>query len=212
MSNFKISDGIVIGSNGIIFSDGSTQTTSTANASNITSGELDSTLLANTGVTAGTYGSSTQVPVIVIDDKGRITSASNTNISDSGYTVETITANTNVAVEDLSKLYLCNNSNHKFLTLPIATEAGVGWNFKVLIIGSGNVSIQVANSQINSILYDVVGAQSLTISQVETTLISEFANNTFEDDLPASTAQYSVTQKFKTFEVICISSNQFVVV
>lgn len=84
MSKFKISDGIVLGSNGIIFSDGSTQTTSTANASNITSGELDSTLLANTGVTAGTYGSSTQVPVIVIDDKGRITSASNTNVEGGG--------------------------------------------------------------------------------------------------------------------------------
>jgi len=37
--------------------------------------------LANTGVTATTYGTSTAVPTIAIDGKGRITSASNTNIA-----------------------------------------------------------------------------------------------------------------------------------
>ena len=37
--------------------------------------------LANTGVTATTYGTSTSVPTIAVDAKGRITSASNTNIS-----------------------------------------------------------------------------------------------------------------------------------
>jgi hypothetical protein len=37
--------------------------------------------LANTGVTATTYGTSTAVPTIAIDSKGRITSASNTNIA-----------------------------------------------------------------------------------------------------------------------------------
>jgi hypothetical protein len=37
--------------------------------------------LANTGVTASTYGTTTAVPTIAIDGKGRITSASNTNIT-----------------------------------------------------------------------------------------------------------------------------------
>ena len=37
--------------------------------------------LANTGVTATTYGTSTSVPTIAVDGKGRITSASNTNIT-----------------------------------------------------------------------------------------------------------------------------------
>ena len=37
--------------------------------------------MANTGVTATTYGTSTAVPTIAIDSKGRITSASNTNIT-----------------------------------------------------------------------------------------------------------------------------------
>jgi hypothetical protein len=37
--------------------------------------------LSNTGVTATTYGTSTAVPTIAVDSKGRITSASNTNIT-----------------------------------------------------------------------------------------------------------------------------------
>ena len=37
--------------------------------------------LANTGVTATTYGTTTSVPTIAVDSKGRITSASNTNIA-----------------------------------------------------------------------------------------------------------------------------------
>lgn len=37
--------------------------------------------LTNTGVTSGTYGGTTQIPVITVDEDGRITSASNTSIS-----------------------------------------------------------------------------------------------------------------------------------
>lgn len=37
--------------------------------------------LANTGVTAGSYGSSTTIPVVTVDSKGRITSASTTSIT-----------------------------------------------------------------------------------------------------------------------------------
>lgn len=54
---------------------------SSLNATAITSGTLDADRLATSGVSAGTYGSASQVPVIVVDDKGRITSASNTNVA-----------------------------------------------------------------------------------------------------------------------------------
>jgi hypothetical protein len=47
----------------------------------ITLGGSSTINLANTAVTIGTYGSATQSPVIVIDQQGRITSATNTTIS-----------------------------------------------------------------------------------------------------------------------------------
>jgi len=56
-------------------------TTDTTNASNITTGTLNATRLATSGVSSGTYGSSSNVTQIVVDDKGRVTSASNTAIS-----------------------------------------------------------------------------------------------------------------------------------
>ena len=43
--------------------------------------------LANTGVTASTYGSSTQIPVFAVDSKGRVTSVTNTSISFGAATV-----------------------------------------------------------------------------------------------------------------------------
>ena len=44
-------------------------------------GTLTSSQLSNTAVTAGTYGGSTQIPVVTIDQQGRVTSASNTTVS-----------------------------------------------------------------------------------------------------------------------------------
>ena len=46
----------------------------------------NATTLSNTAVAAGIYGTATQVPVITIDTKGRITSASNTTITASSVT------------------------------------------------------------------------------------------------------------------------------
>ena len=49
-------------------------------ASNITSGILDPNRLATSGVTAGTFGSSAQIPVLTVDSKGRVTVAGSTPV------------------------------------------------------------------------------------------------------------------------------------
>jgi hypothetical protein len=59
------------------------------------------TELANTGVTAGTYGSSSQVPVLVVDEDGRITSANTAAVAGvSGVTWATSNSTLSISTSD----------------------------------------------------------------------------------------------------------------
>lgn len=55
---------------------------------NIPDGEITSAKLSSTGVTAGSYGSSSAIPVLTVDDKGRITALS-TSALPTGLATET---------------------------------------------------------------------------------------------------------------------------
>lgn len=54
---------------------------SNLNASFITSGTVSDSLLPTTGVNATTYGASSQIPIITVDSRGRITNASTSNFT-----------------------------------------------------------------------------------------------------------------------------------
>lgn len=84
-SGFKVTGG-----SGFIKADGTTDTTTylSGNQSITISGDASASgttslvlTLANTAVTAGTYGSSTLVPVVTVDSKGRITNVTTASIS-----------------------------------------------------------------------------------------------------------------------------------
>ena len=53
-------------------------------ATHIATGAVGSSELASTGVSAGTYGSASAVPQVVVDEDGRLTSVSNVTISGAG--------------------------------------------------------------------------------------------------------------------------------
>ena len=53
----------------------------TVSGSKIADGAVTATKLAATAVTPGTYGGAEQIPVIVVDQQGRLTSAANASIS-----------------------------------------------------------------------------------------------------------------------------------
>ena len=78
--------------------------------------------IANTGVTSGNYGGSTQIPVLNIDAYGRVTSASNTSIT-SGTTLtdDTTTATTHyplLTVSTSGSISIANTSSSKLTYVP----------------------------------------------------------------------------------------------
>ena len=73
-TNIAIAAGVVSGL-------AASATTNTTDAGNISSGTLNTARLAASGATAGTYGSASSVAQVIVDAKGRVTSASSVAIA-----------------------------------------------------------------------------------------------------------------------------------
>jgi hypothetical protein len=100
--------------------------------------------LANTGVTATTYGTSTAVPTIAVDSKGRITSASNTNIT---FPVTTVNGQAGTVV--LTTSDVAEGSNQYFTTA--RAQAAISGTAPISV-ASGVVSITQSSAINNGFL------------------------------------------------------------
>ena len=106
-------------------------------------------ILTNTGVTANTYGSSTytttSVPIITVDSKGRITSAINTNIPSATNTVTGLLTSTDYAIFNSKQAALTAGSG---ISISGGTISATGITSGNLSATAGILNTQLANSSI----------------------------------------------------------------
>jgi hypothetical protein len=79
--------------------------------------------LSNTGVISGTYGSSTEVPQITVDSKGRITTITTSTITAGGGTTHTISETFGGGIV----FYVYDNGKHGLIAATSDQSTGIKW-------------------------------------------------------------------------------------
>ena len=120
-------------------------------------GEVVTAQLKDSGVTSGTYGSASAVPVLTIDAKGRVTSASSTavaGVSSTAYDTSTgvLTINTSNGGSFTEDLGVGTADSPTFAGLTTTGNVNFGDNDKA-VFGAGN-DLQIYHSGTQSIISD----------------------------------------------------------
>ena len=171
--------------------------------------------LTTTGVTAGTYGDATHIPILQIDQWGRITGVTTTTFSATGILLQTngitnatqtilnLIAGTNMTITDdgLGNITF-DASGGGGLGTVTSVSAGTGMNFTT-ITGSGSVDIDTtkvpyyATTPSNGLLnytggtWGIDTSAYITASALSPYLLSTVAASTYEPIIAAgTTSQY----------------------
>jgi hypothetical protein len=138
--------------------------------------------LANTGVTASTYGTSTAVPTIAIDGKGRITSASNTNIAFPVTTVNGFAGTVVLTTSDVAE------GTNQYFTTARAQAAITGGASSVVtanltasraLVSDGSGKIAASASTTTTEIGYLAGVTSALQTQIDSKLSTATAASTY---------------------------------
>jgi len=100
------------------------------------------TTLDNTGVTAATYGSSTTIPVFVVDSKGRITSVTNTSVNFSTATVsQSDTIKTVRSSATILYPTFVDSNNNPAGYESLYTDADISYNASTNVLTATNLTV-----------------------------------------------------------------------
>jgi len=145
-------DGITVNADNIEINAESTQFSFASGVLTITDGAIGSDELADTGVTAGSYGSSTAIPVFTVDADGRLTAASTASIS----TTLTVVADSGsgdgvaLATDTLTIAGTANEIETSIsgdtVTIGLPNDVTIGNNLVV----SGNLTVSGTTTTVNT--------------------------------------------------------------
>ena len=99
-------------------------TDGTVAAVDIADGSVTAAKLANTAVTPGTYGGSEAVPVIIVDQQGRLTSASNVAVAGGQFVDSQATKVIYYNGQNVSSNVTIAGDRNAFSAGPITIDAG----------------------------------------------------------------------------------------
>jgi len=169
--------------------------TSVGSGTGLTGGPITSTgtlSIANTGVTAATYGSATQVPSIAVNAQGQITFASNVTITAGG--IGAITAVNGTANEITSSQVgtVVTLSLPSALTFTGKTVTGGAFNMTSATVGSDTVTTNTAtqtltNKTLTLPTIGTTGAKFNGSTSGTTTVLASAVAGTTTLTLPAAT-------------------------